>query len=104
MASGSGKKQSREEKERARLYHARQEFHDGLITRRRRDNLIAGIGGGILLLAIIGGQIAYFSAGPGAPVPSPTPSPSGSTAPAVEPTPIEPTPAETPPPTETPAP
>lgn len=74
MATGAGKKQSREAKERARLYRARQEFHDGLIARRRRDNLVAGLAGGILILAIVGGQTLYYTAGPGAPTPTPSPS------------------------------
>ncbi len=74
MATGAGKKQSREAKERTRLYRARQEFHDGLIARRRRDNLVAGVAGGILILAIVGGQTLYYTAGPGAPTPTPSPS------------------------------
>ena len=73
MATGAGKRQSREAKERTRLYRARQEFHDGLIARRRRDNLIAGVAGGVLILAIVGGQTLYFTSGPGAPTPTPTP-------------------------------
>lgn len=74
MATGAGKKQSREAKERTRLYRARQEFHDGLIARRRRDNLVAGLAGGILILAIVGAQTLYYTAGPGAPTPTPSPS------------------------------
>ncbi len=84
MATGAGKKQSREAKERTRLYRARQEFHDGLIARRRRDNLVAGLAGGILILAIVGGQTLYYTAGPGAP--TPTPSPSATPTPTPEPT------------------
>lgn len=94
MASGAGRRQSRDEKERARAYRARQEFHEGLVTRRRRDNLIAGLAGAVLLVAIIGAQVAYFTVGPGTPAPSPSPT---SSTPA-------PTPATTPPPDETPAP
>ena len=74
MATGAGKKQSREAKERTRLYRARQEIHDGLIARSRRDNLVAGVAGGILILAIVGGQTLYYTAGPGAPTPTPSPS------------------------------
>lgn len=76
------------------MYRARQEFHEGLVTRRRRDNLIAGLAGAVLLVAIIGAQVAYFTVGPGTPAPSPSPT---SSTPA-------PTPATTPPPDETPAP
>ncbi len=46
MANGAGKKQSRDERERARAYRARQEFHESLTARRRRDNLVAGGAGG----------------------------------------------------------
>lgn len=88
---------TRESRERARLYQARQEFQDGRAKRRTRDNLVAGIGGGLLILAVIGGQVAYFTAGPGVPVPEPTtstspgptvtPAPSATTEPTPEPTP-----------------
>jgi len=103
VAAGAGKRQSRDERERTRVYQARQEFHEGLIARRRRDNLIAGIAGGVLILAVVGGQIAYYTLGPGAPVPEPTatatPTPSVSETPAVEES-----PAATDTATETPAP
>ena len=67
MANGAGKKQSRDERERARAYRARQEFHESLTARRRRDNLVAGVAGGVLLVAIIAAQVAYFTVGPGTP-------------------------------------
>ena len=97
MANGASGKQSREEKERARVYRARQEFHASLGARRRRDNLIAGIAGAVLLVAIIAAQVAYFTVGPGTPEPTPTPSPTSSTTP-------EPTTTELPTPTPTPTP
>ena len=79
MATGAGKKNARVESERVRLYQARQQFHAGTVKRRTRDNIVAGIGGAVLILAILGGQWAYFEAGPGAPAPTPTPTstPSG---------------------------
>ena len=86
MANGASGKQSREEKERARVYRARQEFHASLGARRRRDNLIAGIAGAVLLVAIIAAQVAYFTVGPGTPAPSPTPSSTSTSTPAPEPT------------------
>ncbi len=100
VATGGSKKDARAAKERTRLYQARRSFHDGRLKRRRRDNLIAAIGGGALILAVVGGQIAYFTVGPGtpAPVPSPTatdpastelPLPTDPSAPTVEPTPVE---------------
>lgn len=67
MASGTGKKSAREARDRARLYQARQEYHEGLQRRRRRDNLIAGVAGGALILAVVGGQVAYYTVGPGQP-------------------------------------
>ncbi|MDR6198451.1 hypothetical protein QE374_000360 [Microbacterium sp. SORGH_AS428] len=92
MASVS--KQQRAERERARLYQARRAHHDAQIARRRRDNLIAGLGGGVLVLAILGGQIAYYTVGPGAvspaaetPAPAPSdPAPTSSPLPTPEPT------------------
>ncbi len=93
--SGAGKKAAREARERARLYQARQEYHDGLSRRRARDNVIAGVAGGALILAIVGGQVAYYTVGPGAPAPAPSPTP------AVTPT---PTVSESPSPTDSPTP
>jgi hypothetical protein len=73
---------AREVRERNRAYVARKEYHDGQLRRRRRDDVVAGVAGGILILAIVGGQIAFFTMGPGASHPSPThsasPSPSAS--------------------------
>lgn len=85
MATGG---KQRAERERVRVYQARQAFHAGQSRRRTRDNLIAGIGGGLLILAIVAGQAAYFTAGPGAPAPTPsgTPAPSGTDGPAPSPT------------------
>jgi len=105
VATGGKQRDTRSERERARVYQARQAFHAGQSRRRTRDNLIAGIGGGLLILAIVAGQAAYFMAGPGAPAPAPsststpssTPSPAGTTS-------LEPTPAESVAPTPTPTP
>lgn len=90
MAAGGKDRESREARERARLYQARQQFHAGLTRRRTRDNLVAGIVGGLLIVGLLGAQAAYFSFGPGAPAPSPTstptpgmtPEPTGSVTPA----------------------
>ncbi|MCW3494529.1 dioxygenase [Microbacterium sp. SSM24] len=100
MANGGKDRSSRESRERARLYQARQEFHSGQSRRRTRDNLVAGIVGGLLILGVVGAQTAYFVAGPGAPVPAPTntgvtptptvtstPTPTSSTTPTPTPTP-----------------
>lgn len=100
MATGGKDRETRAVRERTRLYQARRQFHDDQARRRRRDNLIAGIVGGVLVLALIGAQTVYFVAGPGAPEPSPTSTPTP-TEPAPEPTPTqtgtpEPTPVPTP--------
>jgi hypothetical protein len=68
----------RAERERARVYQARLQLREAQLRRRRRDTVVASVVGGIVILAAIGGQFAYYSAGPGAtlPEPSPTSSPS----------------------------
>ncbi|MEI3848308.1 MULTISPECIES: dioxygenase [unclassified Microbacterium] len=98
MATGGKDRGARAEKERSRLYQARRQFHEDQARRRRRDNLIAGIAGGVLVLGLIAAQTVYFVAGPGAPAPSPT----SVTTPT--PSPTEPTPSSTPAPTTTPEP
>ena len=98
MTTGGKDRGTREARERTRLYQARQDFHAGQGRRRTRDNLIAGIAGGILILGIVAAQTAYFVAGPGAPEPTPTSTPT----PGMTPTPTgtsEPTPSVTPTPT-----
>ncbi|WP_127475097.1 dioxygenase [Microbacterium sulfonylureivorans] len=85
MANGGKDRGARESRERARVYQARQEFHRGQAKRRTRDNLIAGIAGGLLVVGVLAAQTAYFVTGPGAPVPTPTvtstPTPTTSTTP-----------------------
>lgn len=92
---GAGSKPSngkdREARERARVYQARTTFHAGQQKRRTRDNWIAGVVAGVLIVGAVVSQVAYYGIGPGAP----TPEPSSSSTPA-------PTPSATP--TETPAP
>lgn len=103
MANGGKDRGTRESRERARLYQARQEFHNGQARRRTRDNLIAGIAGGVLLLGVLAAQTAYFVTGPGAPEPAPTTTtePGMTPAPTGTPTPT-PTSSVTPTPTPTP--
>ncbi|WP_243074787.1 dioxygenase [Microbacterium sp. SS28] len=95
MATGGKDREGRESRERARVYQARQQLHEDQAKRRRRDNLLAGVIGGILILGVLGVQTLYFTAGPGAPEPAPSVTPSPSTTPA---------PVDTPAPTETPLP
>jgi type II secretory pathway pseudopilin PulG len=79
VASGGKDRSSREARERARVYQARQQLHASEKRRRTRDNIVAAIAGGVIVLAAIGAQVAYFTAGPGAPEPTattePTPTP-----------------------------
>ena len=110
MAAGGKDRDARAARERARLYEARKGFHEEQVHRRRRDNLIAGIAGGALILGLIAVQTAYFVAGPGAPEPAPTPTsstpapePTGTPEPSSTATP-EPTGTTTPEPTVAPAP
>ncbi len=104
MATGGRQRDTRAERERIRVYQARQAFHDGQARRRTRDNLVAGIGGGLLILAIIAGQTAYFTVGPGAPEPAPsTPAPTSTPEPDTTPEPSG-TPTATPDPTDSSAP
>ncbi len=109
MATAGRGREDREARERARVYAARQQLHSDQGRRRRRDNLLAGVIGGLVILGAIGAQTLYFTTGPGAPEPAPTsstgPSPSGSPDPlptesAPVPTPTDP--ASDPSPTTTP--
>lgn len=82
----------RAERERARVYQARLQLRDSQLARRRRDTIVASVVGGLVVLAALGGQVAYYTAGPGAPVvdvtpaPTPTPGPSDSADPVPGPT------------------
>lgn len=94
MAAGAKGRDDRVARERARTYQARLDYHRGQARRRVRDNVIAAVVGGALVLAVIGGQTLYFTAGPGVPEPTPTPTPTD--------TPTEPDSEPTPEPTTTP--
>jgi hypothetical protein len=100
VATGGKNRDARAARDRTRLYEARRQFHEGQARRRTRDNLIAGIVGGVLVLGLIGAQTVYFVAGPGAPDPAPssTPTPTETT-PAPTPSPTTPEPSATPTPT-----
>ncbi|MBO9626223.1 MAG: hypothetical protein J7484_07595 [Microbacterium sp.] len=85
--------QARTQAERARLHAARNAWHEGQLRRRVRDNTIASIVGGLIVVAAIGSQVAH------AQVTAPEPTPSPSVAPSESPA-----PEQTPAPDETPAP
>lgn len=89
MATGGKDRAAREARERARAYQARTALHDAQQRRRYRDNWIAGVVGGVIILAAIGGQVVYYGVGPGAPAPSPsaTPTPTATVTPTPTPAP-----------------
>lgn len=91
-ARGSKSAQERAQAERARVYAARTAQHREKVRRRVRDNVIAGVGGAVLVLAAVASQVAHAQVT----APEPTPSPSSTVAPNP--------PVETPVPTEVPAP
>lgn len=82
MAASGRDREQRASRERARLYQARQEFHAAQRRRGRRDDLVAAIVGGLIVLAAIGSQVAYVTVGPGTPAPASTPAPTDTTTPA----------------------
>lgn len=75
MASSRQQREQREARERLRAYQARQEVHERRTTRRRRDNVIAVIGGLAVAALAVTAQVIYFTGGPGAPEPLPTSTP-----------------------------
>lgn len=98
MAGRGKNRDDRAAQERARVYAARREYHDGQKRRRSRDNLVAAVAGGILIMGAIGAQIVYFTAGPGAPAPdeTPAPSPTQTVPSSPSPAPTDPTPTTIP--------
>lgn len=79
MARTRNDRESREARERLRVYQARQTVHQGQRTRRLRDNVLAAVGVLVLVGLASTAQVLYFTSGPGAPTPSS--SASGSPAP-----------------------
>lgn len=90
-ARGSKSAQARTEAERARLHAARKSWHDGRIRRRVRDNTIAGIVGGLLVIGAIASQVVHAQVT----APEPTPTPTPTVAPSDAPLPGAPTPEPT---------
>ncbi|MFO7691326.1 MAG: peptidylprolyl isomerase [Cryobacterium sp.] len=59
-------REAREERDRLRGYQARRAVNFTQHRRRVRDNIIAGVGLVVVLGLLVGAQVYYFSAGPGA--------------------------------------
>ncbi|UJP10991.1 hypothetical protein L2X99_05175 [Microbacterium sp. KUDC0406] len=90
---GNDAQRSRVQAERARRYAARTAWYENRVRTRTRDNVIAGVAGGILVIAAIASQVAHAEAT----APSPTPSPSTVVTPSPDPTPTgSPSPTSTP--------
>jgi peptidyl-prolyl cis-trans isomerase B (cyclophilin B) len=69
----SNKKQDRETREarsRVRAFQARRAVHEHQMTRRLRDNVIAGAGVTAVIVLAILAQVFFFNGGPGTPTPS----------------------------------
>lgn len=66
---------SRAETERARLYTARTGWYDGQIRRRIRDNTIAGVAGGLIIVAAIASQSVHAAVTTPEPTPTETSTP-----------------------------
>lgn len=72
----NNEKAARAERERLRLYKARQGLHEHRVNRRRRDNMIALIAGVVVVALAVVAQVLFFVSGPGSNEAQPSPSPS----------------------------
>lgn len=71
--SRGAQQRARAEAERARLYAARSAWHRKQLGRRRRDNWIAAVAGGLIVIGAVASQTALGLAT--TPASSPTPGP-----------------------------
>lgn len=94
-ARGSKNAQARTSAERARLHAARTSWHEGQIRRRVRDNTIAVVVGGLIVVGAIGSQAVHAQVT--VPEPTPTPTVESTTPPTDSPsTTPDPTPSDAP--------
>lgn len=70
--SKNQEREAREARDRLALYNARQSVHTHRVKRRRRDNLVAGLGALVVIALAAGAQVFYFTGGPGTPVATPS--------------------------------
>ncbi|PDQ36119.1 MAG: peptidylprolyl isomerase [Candidatus Lumbricidophila eiseniae] len=71
----SNDRRAREERDRLRVYQARQSVHETKRKRRVRDNVVGVVIAVVVLTAATTAQVLYFNGGPGTPTASPTPTP-----------------------------
>lgn len=75
VPSTKQEREAREARARVRRYQARRTVHEHQQKRRKRDNLTASIGLGVVLVLAVGAQLLYFNGGPGTTAPSPSATP-----------------------------
>lgn len=76
-------REAREVRARVRSYQARRAVNEHQQKRRIRDNVLASVGLGVVLILAVGAQLFFFNGGPGTPAPisteaatgTPTPTP-----------------------------
>lgn len=95
--SNARDRRNRVEQERTRLHAARAQWHETLVRRRVRDNVIAISAGAVIVIAAVVSQVVHAEVT----APAPTPTPTSTDAPLPEQTDV-PTPAPTAAPTGTP--
>lgn len=100
--SRGAQQRAKTEAERARLYAARTAWNRKIVDRRRRDTIIAAVGGSLIVIGAIVSQSLHAQVTAPAPTPSPAvtqapvaPSEPAEESPAPSPTPTEPSPTQT---------
>ncbi|MFE6994690.1 hypothetical protein ACFVAE_01915 [Microbacterium sp. NPDC057659] len=86
--AGRGKndaQHARQQAERARRYAARTAWHEGRARRRTRDNIVASVVGGVIVVGAVFSQVMLAQAE--APAPKPKTTPTSTSTPAPTPTP-----------------
>ncbi|MDR2996695.1 MAG: hypothetical protein LBU78_01085 [Microbacterium sp.] len=86
--AGRGKndaQHARQQAERARRYAARTAWHEGRARRRARDNVVASVVGGLLVVGAVFSQVMLAQADAPAPKPKATPTSTSTPAPVITP-------------------
>ena len=74
-------REAREVRSRVRSYQARRAVNEHQQKRRIRDNVLASVGLGVVLILAVGAQLFYLNGGPGTPVPTSTEAATGTPTP-----------------------